>query len=322
VKRARTAQPEWIEPMLATLTHQAFSREGWIFEPKFDGERCLAFRNGRRLRMFSRNSKPLNETYPEIAEALAAQPAGSFIVDGEVVAFDERGISSFSRLQRRMQIHDPRAALGAGVPVRYYVFDLLYLDGEDLTAVPLRARKELLSRALEFRDPVRYTTHRDTDGERYFEEACRQGWEGLIAKRLDSLYEAGRRSREWLKFKCVNRQEFVIGGYTDPRGSRAGFGALLVGYYERGELKYAGKVGTGFDDAALKRLHRRMAALEIAKPPFASGAGLPRRGAHWVTPELVAEIGFTEWTGDGKLRHPRFLGLRDDKAAEEVLREK
>jgi bifunctional non-homologous end joining protein LigD len=321
VKRARSPQPEWITPMRATLAHQVFSHEGWIFEPKFDGERCLAFREGRRLRMLSRNMKPLNETYPEIAEALAAERAESFIVDGEVVAFDERGISSFSRLQRRIQIRDARAALGAGVPVCYYVFDLLYLHGEDLTGLPLRRRKEFLARALEFRDPVRLVTYRETEGERYFEEACRNGWEGLIAKRFDSVYEAGRRSREWLKLKCVNQREFVIGGYTDPHGGRLGFGALLVGYYEGGRLKYAGKVGTGFDDAALKQLHRRMAGFETAARPFDSSEGLPGRGVHWVQPRLVAEIGFTEWTRDGKLRHPRFIGLRDDKAPGEVTRD-
>lgn len=317
----KRAQPEWIEPMLATLVHEVFSREGWIFEPKFDGERCLAFRQGRQVRMFSRNIKALNDTYPEIAQALAAEHADSFIVDGEVVTFDERGVTSFSRLQQRMQIHDARAALATGVPVWYYVYDLLYVDGYDLMTVPLRYRKDLLSRALEFRDPVRFTTHRATDGERYFAEACRQHWEGLIAKRLESVYEAGRRSREWLKFKCINQQEFAIGGYTGPRGHRIGFGALLVGYYEGGKLKYAGKVGTGFDDPLLKQLHARLARVEIAKPPFAADKDLPRRDVHWVKPELVAEIGFTEWTGDGKLRHPRFLGLRDDKAPEEVTRE-
>jgi len=321
VKRARSAEPEWIDPMLATLTHTVFSREGWIFEPKFDGERCLAFRDGRKLRMYSRNIRPLNETYPEIAEALAAQRQDSFIVDGEVVTFDERGVSSFARLQQRMQIHDARAALSTGVPVWYYVFDLLYFEGENLMPVPLRRRKERLAGALEFRDPLRLTTYRETEGERYFEEACRQRWEGLIAKNLESAYEAGRRSREWLKFKCVNRQEFVIGGYTEPRGHRVGFGALLAGYYDHGKLRYAGKVGTGFDDAVLAGLHRRMAALEISSPPFAATADLPRRDVHWVKPELVAEIGFTEWTGDGKLRHPRFLGLREDKAPEQVTRE-
>jgi len=197
----------------------------------------------------------------------------------------------------------------------------LYLDGYDTMAVPLGRRKDLLSRALEFRDPVRFTTHRETEGERYFREACRQRWEGLIAKRLESPYEAGRRSRDWLKFKCVNEQEFVIGGYTEPRGHRVGFGALLVGYYENGKLRYAGKVGTGFDEALLEQLYRRLAALEISKPPFAAGEDLPRRDVHWVKPELVAQIGFTEWTGDGKLRHPRFMGLRDDKRPEEVTRE-
>lgn len=308
----------WIEPMLATLTRERFSRQGWIFEPKFDGERCLAFRNGTSVHLFSRNRKPLDGTYPELIEPLRAQPAESFVVDGEVVTF-EGEVTSFRRLQQRMQIHDARQALATKVPVFYYVFDLLYLNGKDLTHEPLIARKRLLETTFRFADPLRFTTHRETEGEAYYAEACRRGWEGLIAKRAQSEYVSGR-SRDWLKFKCTNQQELVIGGYTDPKGARAEFGALLVGYYEDGKLRYAGKVGTGYTEDMLRGLGKRLAALTTAASPFAEPV-LPRRGVHWVKPKLVAEVGFTEWTNDGKLRHPRFLGLRNDKEAEAVVRE-
>ena len=310
--------PDWISPMLATLTHRRFSDPNWLFELKFDGERCLAFRNGSSVRLFSRNQKRLNNTYPEIADAIAAQPLDNFVVDGEIVAFDG-DVTSFARLQRRMQNTDPVAARMTGVEVFYYVFDVPYLAGYDTTAVALRHRKLVLERALIFDDPLRFTTHRDAEGEAAYHEACARGWEGVIAKRADSAY-VQHRSTDWLKFKCVNRQEFVIGGYTEPHGSRVGFGALLVGYYEDGNLRYAGKVGTGYDTRTLIELGKQLRALETADPPFADR--VREKGAHWVRPELVAEVGFTEWTNDGKLRHPRFLGLRDDKPARSVVRER
>ncbi len=200
-----------------------------------------------------------------------------------------------------------------------YLFDLLYLDRYDTRQVPLRYRKELLRKTFDYQDSLRFTEHRETEGEAYYQEACRKGWEGVIAKNGDSVY-VSRRTRDWLKFKCVQRQEFVIGGYTDPQGERTGFGALLVGFYRRGKLVYAGKVGTGFDTDTLRRLGKKLAQLETVISPFA-GDGLPRRSVHWVKPKLVAEIGFTEWTPGGKLRHPRFLGLREDKRPEEVVRE-
>jgi ATP-dependent DNA ligase len=177
----------------------------------------------------------------------------------------------------------------------------------------------VLRKAFEFRDSLRFTEHRETEGEAYYREACRRRWEGVIAKNGDSVY-VSRRTRDWLKFKCSQEQEFVIGGYTDPRGKRIGFGALLVGFYHRGKLVYAGKVGTGYDTGRLQRLGRKLAQLETPTSPFA-GDGLPRRGVHWVKPKLVAQIGFTEWTPGGKLRHPRFLGLREDKRPEEVMPE-
>lgn len=305
--------------MLATLTRDYFSDPDWVFERKLDGERCLAFREGKELRLLSRNRKELNDTYPEMVEALRKQKAGDFIVDGEIVTF-EGAVTSFSRLQQRMQLRDPEEALQSGVPVFYYIFDLLYLDGHDTTQVPLRHRKALLKRALRFKDPLRYTAHRNAEGEAYHREACRKGWEGVIAKRADSPYSHSR-SCHWLKFKCVNEQEFVVGGYTDPKGSRIGFGALLIGCYEGEDLVYAGQVGTGYDDDTLRRLKKRLSSIERQSSPFA-GHGVPTRGVHWVEPKLVAQVGFTEWTEDGKLRHPRFLGLRRDKKPQEVVRER
>ena len=291
-----------------------------IDEIEEDGERCLAFRSGQQLRLMTRNRQQVTSTYPEIADALRAQEASDFIVDGEVVAFaGDR--TSFSRLQRRLGVRDPGPALCAEVPVFLYVFDVLWADGRDLRPVLLRERKRLLRGLLSYRDPLRYTEHRDTDGEVYWREACAKGWEGIIAKRADSPYRPGR-TRDWLKFKCVNGQEFVIGGYTDPRGSRTGFGALLLGYYDRdGKLRYAGKVGTGFDRRTLTSLHAALAALEQPEPSFEPVRGLPRSAVHWVEPRLVAQVGFTEWTADGQLRHPRFQGLRRDKDPANVVRE-
>ncbi len=316
-KLKRCPQPEWINPMLATLTHRRFSDPNWLFELKFDGERCLAFRKKDGVRLYSRNQRLLNQTYPEIAAALAAQRRTDFIVDGEIVAL-EGTVASFSLLQRRMQLSDANAARRSGVAVSYYVFDVPYVGGYDTTALGLRCRKLLLERALSYADPLRFTTHWDAEGEAAFRDACARGWEGVIAKRADSSY-VQRRSTAWLKFKCVNQQEFVIGGFTDPRRSRVGFGALLIGYYEDGRLRYAGKVGTGYDTRTLLELGQRLREMEMPSSPFAEP--VKERAAHWVRPELVAEVGFTEWTDDGKLRHPRFLGLRFDKPAEAVVRE-
>lgn len=312
-------QPGWFAPMLATLTEDRFSRKGWLFEPKLDGIRCLVFRHGRSVGLYSRNRKLLNSKYPELVEAFRNQKVASFSVDGEIAAL-ENGVSSFAKLQQRMQIQQPSAELRKRVPVSFYAFDILFLDTFDLRQVPLRYRKELLEAALDFKEPLCFTAHHETEGEAFYREACEHRWEGVIAKDGNSAYVFERSSR-WLKFKCVNEQEFVIAGYTDPQGQRVGFGALLAGYYERGKLKYAGKVGTGYDTATLRRLGKQLASLETGSQPFEDD-GLPRSVVHWVKPKLVAQIGFTEWTGDGKLRHPRFLGLRNDKRAEEVTREK
>ncbi|HVX20071.1 MAG TPA: non-homologous end-joining DNA ligase [Acidimicrobiales bacterium] len=312
--------PDWVPPMLATLTDRRFSDSRWLYERKLDGERCLAFYDGHRVGLLSRNRKVLDGTYPELVDALADRSAGAtgWIVDGEVVAMD-RGQTSFSRLQQRMGITDPAVARRSPVAVYYYLFDLLWLDGFDVTALPLRDRKALLRKVFTFGDPLRYTAHRNTEGEAFFAEACARRWEGVIAKRADAPYRAGR-SPDWLKFKCAAGQEMVVGGFTDPAGTRTGFGALLVGYYQDGELRYAGKVGTGYDRPTLTALRDRLDRLVVPRSPFARAGG-PTERAHWVRPELVAEIGFSEWTTDGKLRQPRYLGLRDDKAATEVVRE-
>ena len=314
----KSTQPGWVSPMKAVLTKDRFSDPEWIFEPKLDGERCLALKAKSQVRLLSRNRKPMNSSYPEIVEALAEQEPANVVLDGEVVAF-KGGATSFARLQRRMHVMDPEVARRTGVAVFFYVFDIVFLDGYDLTELPLRARKKLLRKALAFGEPLRFMSHRNEKGEAYFEETCaKPGWEGIIAKRADSPY-VQTRSRYWLKFKCANQQEFVVGGFTDPQGSRTGFGALLIGYYDGDRLRYAGKVGTGYDRKTLETLSRLLRSKERAGSPFADR--LEVKAAHWVTPSLVAQIGFAEWTGDGKLRHPRFLGLRRDKPAREVVRE-
>jgi bifunctional non-homologous end joining protein LigD len=296
--------------MQAVLSREPFSHPEWIFERKLDGIRCLAIRSGEAIRMLSRNNLDLGARYPELRSALAAQHRHRFTVDGEIVAFDGAK-TSFERLAQRGRRR---------VPVFFYVFDLLWLDGYDVRALGLRTRKRLLRSTLTYGQHLRFTPHRNRDGETMFAQACHKGWEGVVAKRADSPYRDAR-SRDWLKFKCEAGQELVIGGYTAPRGSRIEFGALLMGYFEGGELRYAGKVGTGFDHATLCALGARLRALQRATPPFADGSSIREPRASWVEPELVAEIGFTEWTRQGRLRHPRFLGLRDDKPAAKVVRE-
>ena len=302
--------PRTAGAMKAVLTDKRFSDPNWIYERKLDGIRCIAIRNANDLKLLSRNDLLQNDRYPELVEALTAERCERFVIDGEVVAF-EGAQTSFARLAQRHQHY---------VPVFLYVFDILWLEGHDVRPLPLRTRKRLLKSALQFHGNVRWTQYRNSDGEALFEEACRKGWEGLIAKRADSPYVTTR-SKDWLKFKCEHGQELVIGGYTEPRGSRVEFGALLLGYYREGRFEYAGKVGTGFDTDTLHDLGARLRDRTRTDPPFAAPQSIKERHVTWVEPELVAQIGFTEWTRDGRLRHPRFLGLRDDKAAREVVRE-
>jgi bifunctional non-homologous end joining protein LigD len=301
--------PEKVEPMKAVLTEERFSDAAWVFERKLDGIRCIAIKSDGPVCLLSRNDLSLNGRFPEIAGALAGDPATQLVLDGEIVAF-AGGKTSFEILQQRGERH---------VSTFLYAFDLLHLAGHDTTALPLHARRRLLRSAVDFHGPLRLTPSRKRDGERFYADACREGWEGLIAKRADAPYTHGR-SRDWLKFKCSAEQELVVGGYTAPRGSRSHLGALLLGYYEDGRLRYAGKVGTGFTAATLTDLAARLAPLRRAATPFADRVREPH--VAWVEPRLVAQVGFSEWTRDGRLRHPRYLGLRDDKAAEEVVRER
>lgn len=316
-ERLAPERPAIPDAMLAVLTDDHFAHPDWIYERKLDGQRVLASREDGRVRLRSRNDLPLDDTYPELVEALSG-PGPDLVVDGEVVAF-EGTVTSFSRLQQRMQLRDATKARASRVAVRYYLFDLLHLDGMSTRDLALRDRKRLLRAALDFDDPLRLATHRNEHGPRFLEEACRRGWEGLIAKDATAPYHSGR-SRDWLKFKCTRQQELVIGGFTAPKGSRTRFGALLVGHHEDDQLRYAGKVGTGYDRETLDRIGDLLDSRVRQTSPF--GEEVRERDVTWVTPDLVAEIGFTEWTGDGRLRHPRYLGLRDDKDAADVVRER
>jgi bifunctional non-homologous end joining protein LigD len=319
------AVPDWTSPMLATLTDRRFSDPDWLFERKLDGERCLAFAKAGRVTLRSRNANDISDAYPEVVSALEdMRTAEDFVADGEIVAFVGRQ-TSFQQLQRRIHLRAPERIAAAAVSVFFYLFDLVHLDGFDLTDLELLERKRLLRRAFRFAEPLRFSAHRVGQGERFYVDACRRGWEGVIAKNGHSPYAHGR-SLEWLKFKCSLGQELVIGGFTEPKGSRIGFGALLLGYDVGGRLEYAGKVGTGFDTATLRDLHRRLREIETDASPFAR-AGAARRdvagaAVHWVRPQLVAQVAFSEWTAEGRLRHPRYEGLRTDKDPREIVRER
>ncbi len=308
--------------MLAYSAERPFSSKDWLFELKYDGVRALASRRGEAVDLYGRGNRRITERYPEVVRALRALPAQSFILDGEIVALDENGRPSFQRLQARMHLTNPfdieRGR--ATVPVIGIFFDCLTVEDRDLRSLPLIERKELLKLLLPRRGVVQYSDHILEHGEAFFAAASEQRLEGIIAKRIQSRY-TGRRSREWLKIKCQLRQEFVIGGYTNPRGSRAHFGALHLGLYEDGSLVYVSKVGTGFDQASLKTISKRLEPLRTDRSPF--HAGTPAgSGNYWVEPKLVCEVRFTEWTRDGGIRNPAFLGLRDDNRPEECRREK
>ena len=316
----KIAQPDFVPLMLATLTDEYFSSNEWIYEHKFDGVRCLVIKKNRKVKLLSRNKNLMNSEYPEIAQAFEKQKADNFIVDGEIVAV-EKGISDFELLQSRINLKDLERikAKIKQVPIALCIFDVMYAHGYDLHHLPLLERKQILKKLLKYNKVLLFTEHKVGDGVKFFHKACKLGWEGLIAKKADSIYE-GKRSRNWLKFKCVMEQELVIGGFTTPRGSRTDFGALLVGYYARGKFMYAGKVGTGFSHETLKILGKKMRALEIKKCPY-TNYDESTRDVHWVRPQLVAEFGFAQWTRDGKLRVGRYKGLRDDKDAKDVVKE-
>ncbi|WP_017974944.1 non-homologous end-joining DNA ligase [Actinopolyspora halophila] len=313
----RRPRPEWSEPTLATLVHEPFDHPDWLFEPKMDGQRCLIVKHGSKVRILSRNDKPLDDTYPEIREAAAERVGPDCVLDGEVVAFSGN-TTSFARLQQRMQLADTTEVRNSGIVVYCYLFDILHAAGHDTTRIPLRERKKLLARTAEFSDPLRWTPHENRSGQRYHRGACAAGWEGTLAKDATAAYQHGR-SRSWMKFKCVNDQELVVGGFTEPTGSRPALGALLVGYHEHGRFAYAGKVGTGFAERTLRELRAELDRLERADNPFAEEVA--ENGAHWVEPRTVVSIAFTEWTEDGKLRHPTYRGLRRDKDPSDVTRE-
>ena len=286
-----TKMPDWLEPMAATLTQDRFIGHEWLFERKFDGIRLLAYKRGTDVQLYSRNRLPQN--LPALASAIANLPVDEVILDGEVTWDGRSG---------------------------YHVFDILWLNGRAVTVLPLEDRRALLQE-LPFEPPMRRVQL--VDDQTPWERARREGWEGVIAKRRGSPYEH-RRSKHWLKMKCEVSQELVVGGFTDPQGARVGLGALLVGYYDKSDFVFAGKIGTGFDARLLLELRTRLDAIEMPKSPFTKAKGLPRLRAHWVHPELVVQVAFIEWTVHGKLRHPRLLGVRtesDIKDARHVAKE-
>lgn len=304
--------------MLATLVKKTFSSPDWIYEKKFDGVRCLVSRNGGEVTLYSRNHRKMNSAYPEIRDAFEKQRCKHFIADGEIIGMRGKK-EGFNILQARMNLQNEEEARGTGIQVAIYLFDLLFYEGKDLRHLPLIERKKILKKCFKFKKPIFYTTHIVKEGERYFKSACKKGWEGVIAKRAQSLY-VEKRSTDWQKFKAVRSQEFVICGYTPPQGSRIGFGAILIGYYEKGKLHFAGKVGTGYTEKFLADLHAKLKRIQTKKCPFHSPVKI--QNAIWVRPKYVGEVGFTEWTPDGKLRHPAFLGLRSDKSPKSVIRER
>lgn len=281
--------PEWIEPMAATLTQERFSGPEWSFEQKFDGIRLIAFKNGRDVGLFSRNHLPQN--VPAVSQAVAKLKHEQLILDGEITS--------------------------GGGPLTYHVFDIMWIDGHETMSLPLEERRALLGQ-LKLTAPLRRVV--ELDNESAWERAQAEGWEGVIAKLRGSTYEQ-RRSRNWLKMKCELAQEFVVGGFTDPQGKRIGLGALLVGYYDGEDFVFAGKIGTGFNTKLLVDLRAQLDRIEIEKPPFTRAVGLPRLRAHWVGPQIVVQVGFIQWTKHNKLRHPRLLGVRQDKDPRHVVRE-
>jgi bifunctional non-homologous end joining protein LigD len=319
--------PEFVEPMKAKLAARA-PQGDWVYEIKFDGWRALALKGGSQARLVSRNKKDFGSKFPEVMESLALVQAQDAIIDGEIVALDEKGRSSFQLLQA-YDIGQERP------PIFFYAFDLLQLDGKDLTSQPLEERKELLEALVKAKPGViRFSASLGGDADGLLDQARKLGLEGLIGKKAGSRYETGSRSGTWIKLKLLQEQEFVIGGYTDPEGSRMHFGAVIVGYYKGKDLVFAGKVGTGFNAKLLRSLHGKFKGIAREDCPFVNlplprggkwGQGITKaemRFCHWLDPTMVCQVKFGEWTRDDRLRQPVFLGLREDKDASEVVREK
>lgn len=317
--------PTHVKPMLVTLVEKAFDDPNWIFENKLDGLRVICRFDGRRLTLLSRNDLPQEASFPEIVTGLRKVLKKPAILDGEIVCFDEHGQASFRKLQQRFHLSNPtivkqRAKL---YPAFIYLFDILYFDRYDVRDLPLKDRKRLLRQAISrWRNPILWTDATRGKGVALFDETCARHGEGIVAKRLDSPY-LDYRSRAWLKIKCSGRQEFVIGGFTDPQKSRIGLGALLVGYYsdDGKDFIYAGKVGTGFTNEMLIDLRKRLNRIEVDRPSFTKGKILRGDHVHWVKPKLVGEIAYAEWTQHDLLRQPKFEGLREDKNPKSVVRE-
>lgn len=318
VRGKKASLPESIKPQLATLSEHAPEGDEWLSEVKFDGYRVLCRIDGGKVRLFTRNGNDWTSKWKPIADAAAKLTVEQAWLDGELVAIDETGAIRFQALQNLMR-HNRSAQLV------YYVFDLIFLDGEDYRTRPLLERKSALQKLLakqKSNAAILYNDHIVGGAKEVFEHACLHGLEGIIAKRADAPYSQIR-TKDWLKLKCRHRQEFVIGGFTDAKGSRHGFGALLVGVYEDGKLRYAGRVGTGFDEAKLKFLRARFSKLEQSEPAFVNPpTGSERRGVHWLKPELVAEVNFAEWTEDSIIRQASFVALREDKPGREIVRER
>jgi bifunctional non-homologous end joining protein LigD len=315
----RAPQPKSLKPQLATLAAKVPNGDRWLHELKFDGYRILAFVNNGSVRLLTRQAQDWTHRFQSVAAAFERLPLRQAILDGEIVASNEQGISDFQKLQNSLKRGDDRSLV-------CYLFDIPYCENFDLAAVPLAERKEFLRGVVLAENPknegiLRYSDHIEGLGSNILEHACRAGMEGIISKLADSSYHSGR-TRDWLKIKCLQRQEFVIGGFTKPSGTRVGFGALLLGFYRNKALIYCGRVGTGFTTQSLQQLKTELKKRTVDAAPFVNPpSGAERRGVTWVKPELVGEVEFTEWTDDGRLRHPSFQGLREDKSASQVVRE-
>jgi bifunctional non-homologous end joining protein LigD len=309
--------PEFIPPQLATLVSEAPAGDDWLHELKFDGYRMVCHLQRGKSRFWSRNQKDWTEKFPNLSKALKALPVAAAILDGEVVVVDKAGRSSFQKLQQSMK--------GGAATFIFQIFDLIYLDGYNLTRVSLKERKALLEDLLsgvDAKGPLRYSDHVVGDGDRFFKQACAYGIEGIVSKLADCPYESTR-SRSWLKVKCTKRQEFVIAGYTPSKKDFPGFGSLILGVYDKGKLVYSGRVGTGFSIKQRLELQKKLDGIAQPLMPFATKPKDPGlRDAHWAKPQLVGEVEFTEWTEEGSIRHPSFQGLREDKKAKDVVREK